>query len=345
MSYILAVSFMLSCGGEKKAESPAPAEVQSVVDEVYVPTTPDGKPAVQCCIDTMDIKNPYIYYDKPTDSYYMTGDGGHIWVSKGLKVWEGPYVALAQDAASWVGASPVVTAPEIHKYNNRYYYMASFAREGLFVEGTDGQPFVRQSCTTLVADNITGPYKTVDSNANLLDEREMASHPTFCTDELGVGYMIYDHLAKQNGDGTVQIVRLTEDLGRRMGEAYVMFTASQNSWSKNVKGTFSQEMEAPYLFLTDTGCMGILFTTMMGTEPAVGVAYSSTGTLNGPWEIESEPLLKGVASSSIFKDYDGTPVMVVQKDTIIGGKDISVPRLLKLETQFDKLQIKGYYKF
>lgn len=350
----LAVLLVVACGGgNKKTESvaggvPQVQEEAPAGETVWMPAPPEGVALTICSIDTMDMKNPYILYENSSNSYYMVGDGGYMWKSSDMHLWEGPYDVLSQDTASWLGARPEVLSPEIHKYNGKYYYMATFRRNDCLVTDDAGKQFTLQSCATLVASNITGPYKTIDSNGFLLNEREMAGHPTFCTDEMGVGYMIYNHLAQHNGDGTVQIVRFTDDMGRRMGEAYIMFTASQNNWSRDVAGAngFSPVMEAPFLFYTEKGTMGILFTTTIAGKRALGVSYSSTGHLNGPWVIEPRPLLVGgYGSAMLFRDFDGAQVMVVDKDTVIGGVAKRVPRLLKADTEFDNLEIKSYYKF
>lgn len=331
LTYFWVLAFLFSCsvGGKK--------DTLSVAWEM--------KPAkgVACdtvSIDTLEIYNPFVTYERSADKYYMTGDGGHLWVSENLRIWTGPYDVLRYDTASWVGAEPVITSPEIHKYKGKYYFMATF--------GTAGANGPKRSCTALVSESMTGPYVTVDAGSRLLDEREMAAHPTFCTDELGAGYMIYNHLGEQNGDGTVQIVRFTDDLGRRMGEAYVMFSASEVPWNgseREGKKVFSPVMESPFLFYSGEESMGILFTAMKDGKRAVGVAYSETVTLNGPWVVEENPLLENAYGATMFKDYDGTLVMVVCKDTLIGGVERCVPRLVKTDSQFEKLQIKGNYKF
>lgn len=323
-TYVCAVFLLVACGvGNKKGAA-----------------TWEMQPVFGICdtvsIDTMDIVNPFITYDNKSDMYYMTGDNGYVWKSEELHSWVGPYNVLSQDTTSWIGAEPAITSPEIRKFADRYYYMASFEAAG------------HRSCATLVADSIVGPYRTIDRKSFLLDEKEMAAHPTFCSDEYGNGYMIYNHLAEQNGDGTVQIVLYNDNFGRRIGEAYVMFTASQIPWScrtLNGKREFSPVLESPYLFYSGDNGLGILFTAYAGDKKAIGVAYSESGTLNGPWIVENEPLLKGYNSVSLFKDYDGTLVMVAAKDTMVNGGWKSVPELIKTDSQFEKLQIKGYYKF
>lgn len=350
----LVALLVVACGGSDKKSEPVaagaaqPQEKEPAAEAVWSPAPPKGVALTTCSIDTMDLSNPYILYESSSNSYYMVGDGGYMWTSRDMHTWEGPYNVLNQDTASWLGKAPEVFSPEIHKYNGKYYYMATFRRGDCMVTDDAGKQFALQSCATLVSSSITGPYKTIDSNSFLLNEREMAGHPTFCTDEMGVSYMIYNHLAQHNGDGTVQIVRFTDDMGRRMGEAYIMFTASQNNWSRDVAGAngFSPIMEAPFLFYTEKGRMGILFTTTIAGKRALGVAYSSTGHLNGPWVMEPRPLMNdGTGSAMLFRDFDGALVMAVDKDTVIGGVAKRVPRLLKADTEFDNLEIKSYYKF
>ena len=293
--------------------------------------SPVGAECDTVATEDMDIRNPFIVYDDVADTYYMTGDGGYLWVSKELRTWVGPYDVLQYDTTSWVGTNPVITSPEIHKYKGKYYYMATF------------KTGKRCSCTTLVSNAITGPYKSIESKKLLLDENEMAAHPTFCADEFETGYMIYNHLGEQNGNGTVQIIRYTEDLGRRMGEAFVMFTAAKVPWLRDEQ--HMPTVESPTLFYPGNEGLGILFTAYYGNEKAIGAAYSETGTLNGPWVVENEPLLKGYESVTMFTDYDGTPVLLTSKEMLINGVKKSVPEFFKADLQFEKLQIKGNYKF
>ena len=336
--YLVLALVFVACGGNGKGNG-------------WTFSPPAGVALDTVSMDEMEVRNPFIRYDREDDCYYMVGDGGYMWVSGDLHSWVGPYDVLDQDTASWIGAEPVITSPEIHKFGGKYYYMATFERPDVMACGADGRPFARRSCVALVADEIRGPYRTIDSRSSLLVESEMAAHPTFGIDPLGVSYMIYTHQGEQNGDGTVQIVRFSKDLGRRVGEAYIMFSAAENLWSGSVvdgERRFSPVMEAPFLFFTDEGEMGILFTSFIGDRKAIGAAYTQTGEYgyNGPWVVEPQPLLTGgVGSASIFTDYDGTKVLVVNKDTVVDGIAKSMPQLFKLDMQFDKLKIEGHYKF
>lgn len=299
-------------------------------------------------VDTMSLANPFVLYDKIDDLYYMTGDGGELWRSSDMRCWEGPLNVLSLAEDSWMGEAPVITSPEIHPYEGRYYYMATFTCPDEFVAGRSGRRLERTSCEIFVGDEITGPYEHVTLVDTLLDPKEYSVHPTFCIDENNVGYMIYNHSALQNDDATVQIVRLGKQLVGRVGEPYVIFRASQNPWSSDTQGRASSFMEAPFYFETLTGRRGILFTTVAGGEKAVGVAYTGDDAigLDGPWRIDNEPLLTaGAGNAMLFKDYDGRTIMAYNKDTLVNGKIKHQLRFMRVDTQFDKLKIKEHYKF
>ncbi|MBP3407986.1 MAG: family 43 glycosylhydrolase [Bacteroidaceae bacterium] len=325
---MLALLVLFSCGKQGNRQSDA-ADVTE-----WELVTPDGLPVRNVDVDTMELPNPFVVYDRKSNMYYMTGDGGYMWTSRNLRMWNGPYVVIKSDSSAWFCKGHAVMAPEIHKYNDRYYYMASFKD----IAGN------RSSCAVLVADRLTGPYIPVNKEEMLLADEEIAGHPTFCADELNAGYMIYSD-SKEPG-GELKIIRFTDSLGERMGEAYAMFSGADNALDV-LKG--EKPVEAPFLFVTDTGMPGLLFTAYDGDESVVAVAYTINEMghwLNGPWIAEPQPLLRGnVGGASLFTDYDGTLVMALHKDTVISGKNMRVPRFVKMDSQFDKLKKIGYYYF
>lgn len=348
LAYMSVAVVTVSCSSGNGTEQKDNAQQSKAVE--WRLTTPNGSPERTVAIDTMDLRNPFVRFDRMSNSYYMVGDGGSMWSSKDLRVWKGPYNVLDIDTAVWYSRALSVVAPEIHKHNDKYYYLASFGRNGELVADIDGNSITNRSCVALVADDITGPYRVIDKESELLDPAEVATHPTFFTDELNAGYMVYTHAGEQTGDGSFKIIRFTDDNGRRMGEAFEMFKASEIGWEQQRGKVQSfQTVEAPYLFVTDEGGGGMLFTACKDEDSVIGVAYTTNGFghwLNGPWVAEPEPLVNGnVGGASLFTDYDGTLVMVFHKDTVLDGKNLSIPQFMKVESQFEKLETKGYYNF
>ena len=109
--FLLAIcAIVISCGtSTKKVET---AELRTI----------DGKPARTISIDSMELRDPFIILDKEQHTYYMTSTGGGVWTSKNLRQWSGPYNVLELDTTMWMGSNPTIWAPEIHKFNNKYYY-------------------------------------------------------------------------------------------------------------------------------------------------------------------------------------------------------------------------------
>ena len=149
---------LVACGGNEK---------NSVRDGGWTFAPPVGVALDTVLIDTMDFENSFIHYERGDDCYYMVADGGFMWTSCDLHSWIGPYDILEPDTMSWIGAAPVITSPEIHKFGGKYYYMATFERPDVMVPGADGKLFARRSCVALVADDIRGPYRTIDNKSNL----------------------------------------------------------------------------------------------------------------------------------------------------------------------------------
>ena len=292
--------------------------------------TPDGSPVRVVGIDTLELANPFVVYERKSNAYYMVGDGGCMWMGRDLREWNGPYKVTDIDSCAWYADASIVTAPEIHKFGGHYYYVASFT-------GVDNENVSRTSCEVLVSDKITGPYVSLNNDGCLLADGEIAGYPTFCVDELNAGYMIYGDSAMPEGE--LKIIRFTDDLKKRMGEAYVMLRGSEGM----------MHIGSPYLFITDKGMPGLLFTAHGENGTDVRVAYTANEMghwLNGPWVVEKEPLMEGnFGGASLFTDYDGTMVMVLHKDTVIAGRSVKVPRFVKMDSQFEKLKKIGYYIF
>lgn len=348
LTYLLVSFLVFSCGQKSAEENVTDKKYQAVAAEnapsgtnggKWTLCAPGGLSLKKADIDTMSIRNPFVRYERKSNSYYMVGDGGYMWISKNLEEWEGPYNVLYDNDNALTGGG--VAAPEIHLHDGRYYYMASF-------EGNDANGEAVAHCVALVSDSITGPYKTIDKNSNLLEGGGVAAAPAYATDELGAAYMIY---AKNEGKSSsaVEIVRLTDDLGRRMGEPYKMLRSNDGSLLAMSGKSSVQEISSPFVFVTDEGIPGMLFTAMSHGESVVGIAYSKMELghwLNGPWVVENEPFVSGnVGGASVFEDYDGTSVMIMHKDTVIEGKRKFLPRMIKVDTQFDKLKKKGNYIF
>src|SRR5688572_13431311 len=97
-------------------------------------------------LDSIVLSDPFILADRKTKMYYMTGTGGMLWKSKDLKLWEGPYRVAKTDTASWMGRNPMIWAAEIHPFNGKYYYFATFTNRAVRIDTFQGNEIERRAC-------------------------------------------------------------------------------------------------------------------------------------------------------------------------------------------------------
>ena len=86
----------------------------------------------------------------------------------------------------------------------------------------------------------------------------------------------------------------------------------------------------------------MLWTSWVFDVYTQGVAYSESGTLDGPWIQEPEPITPpGYGHSMLFQRFDGQWVMSVHhhsKDA--HGRTVRIPHLFEVDLSGDKLIIK-----
>lgn len=184
-------------------------------------------------IDELCIRDPFLIEEN--GKYYLTGSKGKgdefrplfddqdaflCYESTDLIHFYGPYILFD----GW--DSFEYWAPEIHKYNNKYY---------LF--GTVHLKNKRRGTYIFVSDNITGPYLPI-SDESITPSDEEALDGTLFVDE-GKPYLIYCHEWLQIHNGGMKICELSQDLTKRIGKPITIFNAKDAKWvGENDRGGF-----------------------------------------------------------------------------------------------------------
>ncbi|MCC8114675.1 MAG: glycoside hydrolase family 43 protein [Bacteroidales bacterium] len=296
-------------------------------------------------LDSIILSDPAILADEATRLYYMTGTGGKLWRSSDLKVWEGPYDVAQPDTASWMGAHPAIWAAELHKYNGKYYYFATFTNPDIIIDHQNGEDIPRRASHVLVSDNPMGPYRPVGPD-NYLPADKPTLDGTFWVEPDGTPYMVYCWEWLQQLDGTIEAIQLRPDLSGTVGEAELLFRASDAPWNNDdargaaSTGKQSEVTDGPFLFRTDTGRLGMIWTSWKGDIYCQGVAYSESGTIHGPWHQEPElitPLNFG--HGMLFRDFDGQWRMSVHSHSDINGHYRRIPHIFPADLSTDTLKI------
>lgn len=298
--------------------------------------------------DSITLSDPFILADSASNMYYMTGTGGMLWKSKDLKFWDGPYKVAQTDSTSWMGPKPMIWAAEIHPYKGKYYYFATFTNRAVKIDSVNGNVIERRASHVLISDKPDGPYVPMKDSI-YLPANKPTLDGTFWIDKDGKPYMIYCYEWLQNLNGTIEKIELKPDLSGSIGVGKVLFRASDSPWSrekdKNGNDKPNKVTDGPYLFVTATGQLGMIWTSWIYDVYTQGVAYSKSGTLDGPWIQQKEPITPpNYGHGMLFYTLQGKLLMSIHSHKSIDGRTVRVPRLFEADLSCDKLVVGKPYK-
>lgn len=291
-------------------------------------------------LDSIRLSDPFILADKNTSTYYMTGTGGMMWKSKDLKAWTGPLVVAKTDPESWMGKNPMIWAAELHQYKGKYYYFATFTNRDVKIDTVGENVIERRASHVLVSDKAEGPYVPMKDPTYLPADKPTLDG-TFWVDKDGKPYMVYCYEWLQNLNGTMEKIELKPDLSGSVGEGKLLFRASDSPWSReNVNGKVgpNKVTDGPFLFNTGTGRLGMIWTSWIYDVYTQGVAYSKSGTLDGPWMQEPDPITPpNYGHGMLFRTLNGKWLMSVHSHKKSNGRTVRNPHLLEVNFSGDKL--------
>ncbi len=292
-------------------------------------------------LDSIRLSDPFILADKKTNTYYMTGTGGMLWKSNDLEKWTGPYKVVQTDSNSWMGPRPMIWAAELHYYENRYYYFATFTNRNIKIDSVKGNVIERRACHVLVSDKAEGPYLPMKDSVYLPGNRPTLD-ATLWIDKDKKPYMVYCWEWLQNWNGTVEKIELKKDFSGTAGEGKILFRAGDSPWSKEKDEQGNDKpnkvTDGPFLFKTQTGKLGMLWTSWIYDVYTQGVAYSASGTLDGPWIQEKEPITPpNYGHGMLFRTFKGKLLMALHSHKNANGRYIRIPRLFEVDDSGDKI--------
>lgn len=316
------------------------------------PSITEPRDIVTVTIDSMSMSDPYIFPDKKTNTYYLTSSGGSIYKSKDLKTWAGPYGAI-DVRGTWMEGLMFVAAAEIHEINGKYYYAATWTDRKELVDVIPRRYNVyRNQTQILVSDKPEGPYKhfNPDPDYDYLYHNWDVIDGTIWY-ENGIPYFVFVHEWTQLIDGTIEYVKLSPDLSERISEPVCLFRASEAPWALEMVGngemTFGMKLpgwvtDGPELFRTKTGKLGMLWASWGAHRYLQGVAYSESGTIDGPWIQDEKPLKDDNSGHGMmFTTFEGKRLLVIHHSEGDGPRK---PQLYEIDDSGDKLILgKRYY--
>ncbi|HPS24365.1 MAG TPA: glycoside hydrolase family 43 protein [Bacteroidales bacterium] len=292
------------------------------------------------------MSDPFIYPHKETQTYYLTCSGGWMYKSSDLEMWTGPY-AIIDIKGLWLERAGFAAAAEIHKIGDKYYYAGTWSDHSELIEQVPRRYNVPHNQTYLLrADNPEGPYTSFAIEPGY----DYQPHDWDCIDgtlyeENGKIYMIFVHEWTQIIDGTMDYIELAPDLSYTVSEKPItMFRATEAPWvtEMNASGeaTFGLKMpgwvtDGPQMFRTQTGKLGMLWSSWGKERYAQGIAYSESGTIAGPWVQEEEAFMANNSGHGmLFKTFEGKLIFVVHHASENGPRK---PQYWNVDDSGDKL--------
>lgn len=192
-------------------------------------------------LSDIHIRDPFVLRDG--EMYYLYGtrgptcwgeaDGFDVCTSRNLADWDGPFPAFTRPDGFWADRN--FWAPEVHRYQDRYYMFASFKG-----------PARRRGTQILAAGHPAGPFHIHSSGPVTPEEWDCLDGTLYVED--GRPYMVFCHEWTQVRDGEICAMPLTADLRAAAGEPAVLFRASQPEWA--VKGAKDHVTDGPFLHRT-----------------------------------------------------------------------------------------------
>jgi len=257
-------------------------------------------------LNEIQIRDPFVVFDNGT--YYLFGSTDpDIWKSAGIGF--DVYRATANTLENWEGPMPAFRpgpnfyshknfwAPEVYRYGNDYFLFATFKPYALHDDGTETELRRGTAILKSTSGTIVGPYKPWSDGPVTPPEWETLDGTLFI-DEDGAPWMVFCHEWQQVGDGTIEAMRLTPDLGAAASAPVTLFRASDAAWSAPLRDRApgSYVTDGPYIYRDSRGYLKCLWSSF-GPEHnyLIGEAVSmnddgTPGTIIGPWHQAPTPL-------------------------------------------------------
>lgn len=258
----------------------------------------------------INIRDPFIVPEN--GKYYMYGTRGakcwvsekepgmgfDVYISEDLENWSEPISVFEASDDFW--GTHNFWAPEVHKYNGKFYMFASFICEGrnratqILVSETPDGKFVP------VSDSPATPPEWMCLDGTLYIDKNNKPHIVFC----------HEHVQIDNG--TICEVELSEDLTTPVSEPRLLFKGSDPWWAR--KNHHNYVTDGPFFFRGDSGNLYLIWSSFTDSGYVQAVCRSDNGDITGNFD-HNLPLLaeKDGGHGMIFKSFEGKTYLILHR--------------------------------
>ena len=294
-------------------------------------------------LSEMRIRDPFILAEPATKTYYLYRSGGAkagvlAFTSKDLDTWTGPLTVFQIPEGFW--ADQAIWAPEVHRYRGKYYLFVTFTSRQQLGKVHDRPAMVGRGTQILVADSPEGPFKPFGNRAHT-PAGWLALDGTLWVED-GVPWMVFCHDWTQIQNGTMDLVRLKDDLSDPAGDPVTLFKATDAPWVRSLKQPGGQNhgyvTDAPFLYRTKSGTLLMTWSSFGVDGYALAVANSKSGKIQGPWVQDETPLFKDDGGHGmVFRTFDDKLILVLHQP----NSKTETARLFELEDAGDTFRFAG----
>jgi len=262
------------------------------------------------------IRDPYVFLEN--GEYYMYGstdkniwwgpcDSFSVYKSDNLNDFSVPQNVFEKPENFW--SDKQYWAPEVHKYKEKYFMLASFFKEG----GHRGSQI-------LVSESPEGKFKP-------LTEKPFTPFNWDCLDatlyiENGIPYSIFCHEWTQIKDGEICVVQLSEDLKTTVGEIKTLFKASEAAWTRKEK--YNEQIsgfitDGPFLYKLKSKKLLMIWSSKGEKGYTTGMSVSDSGSIKGVFRHINKPLFEeNGGHGMLFLNKEGKLLLSLHTPNIVG---------------------------
>ena len=301
-------------------------------------------------LNTKDIRirDPYIYTDANTKTYYMYAasvnrrnsgvTGVKAYTSKDLINWTPPQTVISLPSDMKVKS---VWAPEVHEFKGAYYLFVTLTLDETLSEE---KPVANKKWREMQvrgthifrADSLLGPFEQLTTNSHTPPDWMALDGTLFVED--GSPYMVFCHEWIQVIDGTMDVIQLKDDFSGTIGTPEVLFKASSapGANTEPEKGKITDGCFF-YRSATSSKLFMIWSTSIPDSGYSVVLTESQSGKVRGPWINHKLLYKKNGGHGMIFRSFDERLLLALHHPNSGGTERL---HLFELTDNGDTLEIK-----
>ncbi|WP_420143684.1 glycoside hydrolase family 43 protein [Sphingobium sp.] len=286
-----------------------------------VPAAADDAPLLT---SHLRIHDPFVVAEQGSKTYWLfsrndpavTGDrriGIMAYASTDLAHWQQPKLVFALPDDSW--ANEGGWAPEVHRWQGRWYLFATFHNEKAAIPSRGRRPTYRRATLLAVSDRIDGPYTLINRGEPVAPATDMTLDGTLHVDAAGRPWLVHAHEWLQMGVGTMEAMPLKDDLSPA-GKPRILFRANEADWvlgQKQPEGDTGYVTDGPQLFRTQNGTLLMLWSSWGKDGYVQAQARSKSGTITGPWEQLGPLVERDSGHGMLFRAFDGRLMLILHR--------------------------------